>query len=242
MSTDPGQGAPLEGTQWRLVELQHPSGTLSAPKAAASVKLVDGQFTGSTGCNRLGARYTLQPPSADIRIDAGALSMMACPDDAMEQENSFMANLERTTSYRIDGSRMVLRASNGDVLMAFELSEPPALVGTRWKVTGYNNGRGAVVSVKTGTELFFEFAADGTVTGSAGCNTFRSTYTRDGNAMKLTPAVSTRRACVEPGVMEQEATFLSAFGMVVAVTSEDNFMQLRGGDGEMVVTLVAGSN
>jgi hypothetical protein len=39
-------------------------------------------------------------------------------------------------------------------------------------VTGYNNGKQAVVSVVIGSELTADFKADGNLGGSAGCNSY----------------------------------------------------------------------
>jgi heat shock protein HslJ len=93
--------------------------------------------------------------------------------------------------------------------------QPPVeanpLAGTRWTVTSYNNGMGAVVGVKPDTTITMDFDAAGRVQGSAGCNTFSAGYRAGGNSLTVDPPASTSMMCVEPeGVMQQEQQFLAA--------------------------------
>lgn len=66
-----------------------------------------------------------------------------------------------------------------------------------------------------------EFASDGSLSGSTGCNTYRTGFSVDGEALVLEPIAVTMMAC-EPDVSEQEATFLAVlddeptFGLVDA--------------------------
>ena len=111
------------------------------------------------------------------------------------------------------------------------------LTGTSWRVTGYNNGRQAVVSVLSGTELKMAFSADGRVSGSAGCNNFIGTYTVSGSALKFGPAATTRKLCARPGVMEQEQQFLKALETVATIHQEGARAELRTADGALAVSL-----
>lgn len=112
------------------------------------------------------------------------------------------------------------------------------LAGTAWQVTGYNNGRQAVVSVLNGTELTMEFPADGRVAGSAGCNRYTGTFKQDGGTLSFGPAAATRRMCVEPeGILEQEQRFLKALETVATARQEADRLELRTADGAMAVTL-----
>ena len=50
--------------------------------------------------------------------------------------------------------------------------------------------------------------ANGIASGSAGCNTYRATYSR-GTAITFGPLAMTKKACLAPeGVMEQEQRYL----------------------------------
>ena len=83
----------------------------------------------------------------------------------------------------------------------------------------YNNGNQAVVGIIDGTTITAVFGEDGSLTGSAGCNNYTTSYTVDGDAITIGPAASTRKMCVEPeGVMEQEMAYLTALTTAATYT------------------------
>jgi heat shock protein HslJ len=111
------------------------------------------------------------------------------------------------------------------------------LAGTSWTVLGYNNGRGGVVSPIIGTELTAAFGVDGTVTGSAGCNTYSAGYEVDGNAISIGLTISTMMACAEPaGIMEQEQEFLTALGTAATYQIRGDSMEMRTAEGSIAVS------
>jgi heat shock protein HslJ len=55
-----------------------------------------------------------------------------------------------------------------------------------------------------------EFGADNSAGGSAGCNSVGGKYTVEGDIITFDSLVSTLMACLEPGLMEQEAAYLAA--------------------------------
>ena len=68
-----------------------------------------------------------------------------------------------------------------------------------------------MVSTIIGTEITAVFAEDGTLSGSAGCNNYTSSYESDDVQIKIGPAASTRMFCAEPeGSMDQESQYLAA--------------------------------
>ncbi|WP_319993743.1 META domain-containing protein [Deinococcus aetherius] len=44
--------------------------------------------------------------------------------------------------------------------------------------------------------------------GTTGCNTFRVTYTPEGDTLRFSPLATTRRACPSPEVQRQETEYL----------------------------------
>lgn len=59
-----------------------------------------------------------------------------------------------------------------------------------------------------GTKLTVKFA-EGQIGGSAGCNSYSGSYKVNGEKISIGPIAMTMMACVDPGVMEQEQTFLA---------------------------------
>jgi heat shock protein HslJ len=121
--------------------------------------------------------------------------------------------------------------------------EPPAaspLPGTSWLLISYNNGQGGMVSVLAGTEITALFGIDGTLSGSAGCNTYSTTYTVDGNSLAIGPPVTTGQACTEPvGVMEQESAYLEALSATASYEIQGDQLTLRSAAGQVVAQYVS---
>ena len=117
-------------------------------------------------------------------------------------------------------------------------TQSTALAGTVWDVTGYNNGRQALVSVLADTSLTMAFSNDGKVTGSAGCNRYTAVYLVEGVKLEFGPAAATRMMCARPeGIMEQEQLFLKALETVATARFEGDRLELRTADGALAVTL-----
>jgi len=103
-----------------------------------------------------------------------------------------------------------------------ETVEAPELGGTSWKVTDYSQASGTITNVWK-TEVTISFAADGTVSGSAGCNDYEATWMvsgaydefesgvpdrNDGQELILDSLAWTEVACEDEAIMEQEAEIL----------------------------------
>ncbi|MGH7785302.1 MAG: META domain-containing protein [Candidatus Binatia bacterium] len=226
--------ATLEGPVWRLIQLRgQDDATIAALPEAITIRLEAGRLQGFAGCNQLAGGYTV----AGDRLTLGALAgtMMACPPPAMTVETAFKRALSGVLVFRIADGRLTLGApADPAPQLVFLAAPPPRLDGTSWEVNGFNNGRQAVVSPLLGTTLSVSFA-DGAITGNAGCNSFRSTYTRDGARLTVGPIAATRKACDGTGVMEQERQFLAALESATTWAIERGMLDLHRPDGERVL-------
>jgi heat shock protein HslJ len=63
------------------------------------------------------------------------------------------------------------------------------------------------------SHLTITLGADGRAYGSAGCNHWFASYSRDGDKLNFGPAGATRKMC-PPELMEQEQRFLETLGQV----------------------------
>jgi heat shock protein HslJ len=78
-----------------------------------------------------------------------------------------------------------------------------------WDLSSYNNGKGAIQSVITGSQTTADFQADWKLSGSGGCNQYSAGYTTTAsNGITITQPITTLMACAEP-VMQQETQYLS---------------------------------
>jgi heat shock protein HslJ len=222
---------PLTGS-WTLVSY----GDLSAPVAVpegveVTATFAGGRVSGSGGCNRYGASYTLD--GATLTIEAASSTMMACEEPMMRMETAYLAALGQVTGYRMQDGKLLLTYGSGQAL-TFKPASVSGLDGTSWQVTGYNNGRQAVVSLAAGTTISLLFA-DGKVSGTA-CNSYSGTYSESGRKVTISPLASTQMMCPEAGVMEQETAYLTALQAATTWQIEGSQLTLRDGAGAMQVT------
>jgi heat shock protein HslJ len=225
------EARPLNGTAWVLDSLE---GQPPLPGHAATLRFEGSRAAGSDGCNRYMAEW--QATESKLAFLPGpATTMMACEPAVMARAEAYRAALAAADAYRREADRLVLLADDGRVLATF-VSQPSGLAGTAWRVTGYNNGKQAVVSILADTAMTIAFDAEGRATGSAGCNRYTAAYSQDGEKVTVGPAAATRRMCARPdGVMEQEALFLKALETVAAARIEGDALELRTATGALAV-------
>lgn len=105
-----------------------------------------------------------------------------------------------------------------------------------WQATSFLQDD-AVASLIAGTEITASFSEDGTLSGSAGCNTYRTTYTTEKGRIEIEPPASTKKACAEPeGIMEQEAAFLTALPTAARYEVAGPTLSLLTAEGTIVAT------
>ena len=223
----------LNNTAWTLSGL---AGRRLPTGPTPTMQFEGGRVQGSDGCNRYSAPYTAAEGRFQLE-SPGVSTQMACPEPITRLASDFNAALARARAYRIDGTSLALLDAGGVAVATFA-PQATGLGGTAWEVTGYNNGRQAVVSVMTGTRLTMEFMPDGKLRGSAGCNSFVGSYTSSGSNLTIGSVAATRKACLEPeGTMAQEAAFLRALETVATARREADRLELRTAAGALAATL-----
>ena len=148
----------------------------------------------------------------------------------MALETAVRKALSGSLRFAISGGDLRFTADSGAELV-FQAEPPPRLEGVAWEVTGFNNGRSAVVSPVGGTAPTLSFEA-GVVTGHTGCNGFRATYTVSGDQVAIGPAALTRKTCPGEGVMEQERELVAAIESAKTWSIRDGVLDVHRADGE----------
>jgi heat shock protein HslJ len=119
----PGPAAPLEGTPWRLASYAAPGQDLRPvlPGTEVTATFEGGRLSGSAGCNRYTAGYTLGGSVWAIAIAQTASTRRFCaaPPGVMEQEAAYLAALPTATHYRIEGDRLTLRLDGGALVASY---------------------------------------------------------------------------------------------------------------------------
>jgi heat shock protein HslJ len=225
----------LAGSRWILTELP-PDELLE--RAIATLGFEDDRVVGSDGCNRFHGPFTFQDD--ELRIGKLVSTRKACPEPVMRQAKAYTTALSRARGVRVEDESLVLLDANGELLARFD-PQPTTLANTQWKVTGYNNGKQAVVSTERDSVLTLEFDAGGAVHGTAGCNNFRGNYSAGAAELTIGEIASTRRMCEEQ-IMAQESAYLEALRRSATWRAEANRLEVRdSGHALLVIATLAES-
>jgi len=230
-----GSGGELEGITW-VLESYTSQGEerVIDPEIRIDALFERGTVSGSSGINTYTAPYELS--GAELTIGLAASTLMAGPEDVMAVEQEYLAALQEAASFTASGGSLTIFDKDGNEILAYVEEEAPSLTGTEWSVTGYNNGKEAVVTPVAGSELTAIFSEDGTVSGYSGVNTFSGEYTVENLKITIGPLASTMMASSDPAQEEQEAAYLAALQSAARFTIRGNELELRREDGALAVS------
>jgi putative lipoprotein len=216
-------GVAIEGVEWILKQQSSGSAMADVPAGTLATLLLDGgAASGSGGCNQFNSTYTLSGSS--LTFAPLMTTKAACADPTSSVETAYFANLAKVASYTADATTLTLSDSSGTALLAYSSVPVPATIGS-WIITGFYNGS-AMTAPITGTFLTLLVGSDGTLTGSSGCNHYFGSYTLDGSTVKVSPLASTKAACPNSDIQNQETQFLAALQMAEGYTKDANGLTL----------------
>jgi len=207
----------LVGVEWRLASYLNGANvmtTVTGEKPVTAKFDASGALSGSGGCNQYSATYKVTGTS--ISITQPITTLMACPEPIMQQETMYLAQLTKASSYKSVGDTLTFFDVSGAAILVYKrpVDGIATIVGV-WDLFSYNNGKGGIQSVVTGSETTADFRADWKLSGSGGCNQYSASYTTTAsNGITITQPVTTLMACAEP-IMQQETQYLSLLQQVV---------------------------
>lgn len=102
----------LSGTSWEVVGYNNGKQGVVSVLSGSQITVSfgeDGKVTGSAGCNRYFASY--QQTGGELNIGSPGATRMFCaePKGLMEQEQHFLAALQKAKRYQLDGDQLTLR-------------------------------------------------------------------------------------------------------------------------------------
>jgi len=223
----------LTGKRWLLTSL---NGSNRRSLGITATFTSNGKLSGFSGCNNYSGSYTTGRLLSISIPNKLAVTMKACSQSVMTTESAYLKALTSATNYAVLKNRLSLIGRKSRTVLLFRVQSQP-LAGTKWEVTGYNNGKQAVVSVAIGTTLTANFTATD-VEGSAGCNHYGGKYTTTPPKIKIGPLAATKKECPTPeGVMTQEHEFLTALESAATYTLQGSTLEFRTAGGSIAVTL-----
>ncbi|MFB1485858.1 MULTISPECIES: META domain-containing protein [unclassified Thiocapsa] len=225
----------IDATPWRILAYRSDAEadlvSIEPRELPPQLAFGEGRVSGNVGCNSFSGGYTRDGDrlTIDPRM---AMTMMACEEALMALEQAITAHLAAVAGYRQAGQTLELLDADGTVLILLETLAETPLVGVTWRLDTYNNGKEALVSTVKGTEITLALTAEGTLSGSDGCNRYMSGYALDAGRLSIGPIATTRMACRGPqAVAEQAAAYAAALGMVRGYRIEGEQLWMTTEDG-----------
>jgi heat shock protein HslJ len=223
---------------WQATEIAGQAVLSGAEAADVTAVFAAGELSGSGGVNLYSAPYEIAADGA-ITVSTPAATLMAGPPAAMEQEQAYFAALERVTAFSVTSDSLTLTDEQGAVLVRYEAREPVMLQGTTWEALAYNNGKQALVSLAADSEITAVFSDDGTLSGNASVNTYRTGYATSGATMTIDAAIATTKMAGPDDLMQQEAAYLTALPQSATYSIEGDDLWLRDAEGAALAHYVA---
>lgn len=108
-----------------------------------------------------------------------------------------------------------------------------SLVGTQWQLVSFG-APDSEASVVPDTLISLEFQNESDVVGSGGCNGYSSSYEISDESIAFGEVVSTRMACQDSQVMEQEQAYFAALQAVTHYELSDEELTLWNDEGQQL--------
>ena len=219
------QQVSLIDSAWSMVSYGVDEEIPVVPDSYPSLNFLGQRYTGYTGCNFFMGSYLVQGNELGLRWPA--LTQGACEDTALlQQQETFLAAITAVEQYEIDGDNLYFYVAEKQV-MTLEPLEPVPFEGTTWNYKFLQTEQAEWLPIIPGTSITAVFEGD-TVAGSAGCNDYDGTVTRDDEQMTISNIVSNKKMCAAPeGIMEQETLFLEKLQTTGGIQEYARSFELR---------------
>lgn len=110
----------LEGTPWVLTTFV--KGEVASSLLAdttITVSFEGGTVNGTSGCNQYSGPYTLE--GMVLKVGPLAATKIACPNDILEQESTFLTSMEAASSFAIEGTQLTIMYPEGTLIFSSEI-------------------------------------------------------------------------------------------------------------------------
>ena len=228
LTTLAAEGEPegVTGVDWVLTSLAVDGTMGPVPEGVTpTLRLEDGQVSGSTGCNSFSGSYTLDATS--LTFGALATTAMACADPLGAVEGPYLVALALVGGWSLTDGTLQLLDAAGQPLLEYS-SQAASLEGTTW-ILAQQAVDGALSPIPDGV-LATLLMQDGASGGSGGCNSWFGDYTLDGTSLTFSDIGSTMMFCEGPAG-EVEQAYLANLADVATYTIVGSQLNLLSADG-----------
>jgi heat shock protein HslJ len=115
----------LDGSHWRLVEMNHQP---HLPEDAdVTLSFNAGRISGKSACNRYSADITEGDEPGDVLVGQALGTRMACTDSLMALEQQYLESLSQVTGFSFDAGRLALSGQDSDGALFLMLFMPDGM-------------------------------------------------------------------------------------------------------------------
>lgn len=218
---------------WQLTEIAETDETMPAPINVPTLAFEDGQAAGNASCNRYFGGYEIDGSSINFGPLASTEMFCAEPPGVMEQEMAYLAALATVDTWSMDGETLTLSSSDAPLLVFAAISQD--LAGTSWDLVAYNNGTGEFQSAVIDVPVTALFDEDGSIIGSAGCNSYNGTWEAQDGSVAIGPVAATLMACADMDVQDQETRCLALLGEADTYRIEAGTLEMFDAEGTRIL-------
>ncbi len=199
-----------------------------------TLTFTDGKISANSGCNT--ANGTVDLTNGILHVGSLASTLMACPDERGQADSWQERVLTELPKWRLDDSTLTLTAKDTTVtLLDKKIAQPDRpLIGTTWIVSALMTPDAQIRSqTLDDVKPTLTIAADGGVSGSAGCNrmTGHATPAPTTNGPDVTFQIGTTKMTCAPEIMEVEQAVLKALEGKTTATIDADTLTLRNTNG-----------
>ncbi|MHB1137367.1 MAG: META domain-containing protein [Microthrixaceae bacterium] len=188
----------------------------------------DGTLSVIAGCNTISGAYSLQGGTLAFEGEP-RMTMMGC-DQALADQDTWLggwltagvAVTETDGGLQLEGDGVTM-----DLVAGGEEVDAP-LVGVTWTLETISTDATSSNVPASVTAPTIEFAADGTVALTLGCNNGNSTVTTSGDTLTFTVVASTRMACEDDAMTVEAAVTAVIDGEVTFSIDGDRLTLTKG--------------
>ena len=146
-----------------------------------------------------------------------------------------------TMVYRLEASGAGQTTASERAVTVSQPAPPPPIVGINWVLSTYSDRQGGMIPVIPGSMTNALFGQDGSVQGSAGCNTYSGRYTATGNSITIVVDLTSLMTCPDPaGIMDQENAYLSLLQSARSFQVSGNQLILLGSNNDPILVFGMG--
>jgi heat shock protein HslJ len=160
--------------EWELAEGTADGAPLPRPPGhAATLRLADGEASGTSFCNHYSATYSLDGDAVVFEGLGG--TEMGCEPDVMAAESAYLTALAAVDTVAIEDGGLALRGDGVELRFTPVAPVPDSpLEGTRWVLETVVEGETASSTV--GEPALLELRPDGAYSASTGCRSLAGTW------------------------------------------------------------------